>query len=323
MDPRPLFLMTEPAGFEVCYQINPWMRPDAWRAEPAARRIQAETGSAALKRALIAAGARVESLEGVRGLPDLVFAANAAVVLDGRVLLARFRHPERQGEEAVFRSAFLQLRRRGVVREVIDLPDHMFHEGAGDAIWDSGRGHFWGGFGPRSSRSALGAVRDAFGQEVAPLELASDRFYHLDTCFCPLAGGEALYYPPAFTEAALATIRERVAPDLRIEATDAEAAAFCVNAVNLGRTVIMARAPESLRAKLSERGYRLVEIDLDPFILSGGAAYCMTLRLDRTSRPATAPEHEAPASCSSSKEATRASTDETARTLARRAWAAE
>lgn len=288
MDPRPLFLMTAASGFEVCYQINPWMKPDAWRADPAACRTRAETASAALKQALVQTGARVESLEGVRGLPDLVFPANAAVVLDRTVLLARFRHPERQGEEAVFRSAFLQLKRRGLVGAVVDLPDHMFHEGAGDAIWDAGRGHFWGGFGPRSSRSALAVIRDVFGQEVAPLELASERFYHLDTCFCPLSGGEVLYYPPAFTEAALAVIRERVAPELRLEATRAEAAAFCVNAINIGRTVIMARAPASLHARLTERGYGLVEVDLDPFILSGGAAYCMTLRLDRTSRAASA-----------------------------------
>ena len=285
MHARPLFLMTEPAGFEVSYQINPWMKPDAWRADPSTLRAQAARGSAALKRALIQAGAQVETLEGVRGLPDLVFPANAAVVLDGRVLLARFRYPERQGEESVFRSAFLQLKRRGLVKEVFDLPDHLFQEGAGDAIWDAVRGCFWAGFGPRSSRGALAVIRDVFGQPVAPLELASERFYHLDTCFCPLAGGEALYYPPAFTEPALATIRARVAPELRIEATDAEAAAFCVNAVNLGRTIILARAPQSLRTKLAARGYDLVEVDLDPFILSGGAAYCMTLRLDWTSRP--------------------------------------
>jgi len=288
MDPRPLFLMTEPTGFEVCYQINPWMKPEAWRADPDACRAEAQAASATLKRALVATGARVESLEGVRGLPDLVFPANAAVVLDGRVLLARFRYPERQGEEAVFRSAFLQLKRRGLVREVVDLPDHLFHEGAGDAIWDAARGHFWGGYGPRSSRGALAVIRDLFGQEVAPLELASERFYHLDTCFCPLSGGEVLYYPPAFTDAGLAAIRERVAPDLRIEASEAEAAAFCVNAVNIGRTLIMARAPDSLRSTLTARGYALVEIGLDPFILSGGGAYCMTLRLDRTSRPTLA-----------------------------------
>jgi N-dimethylarginine dimethylaminohydrolase len=288
MDRAPLFLMTEPSDYEVCYRINPWMRPAAWRADPDACRARARVASAALKRALQDAGARVEMLEAVRGLPDLVFPANAGVVLDGRVLLGRFRRAERRGEEAVFRQAFLELQRRGIVREVRELPGDLFHEGAGDCIWDAARGCFWGGYGQRSSAGALAQIRGVFGQEVVPLELASPRFYHLDTCFCPLSGGEVLYHPPAFTPAALATIRARVAPELRIEGAGAEAAAFCINAVNLERAVIMAKAPASLRDALAARGYRLVEIDLAPFILSGGAAYCMTLRLDRTSAPAPA-----------------------------------
>jgi N-dimethylarginine dimethylaminohydrolase len=283
MIPRPRFLMTDPSGFEVSYQINPWMRPDAWRAHPAAFRERAWAGYAALKRALVAAGADVTVLPGLRGLPDLVFPANAAVVLDGRVLLARFRHPERQGEEPVFRAAFERLQRRGVVRKIVEPPQGVTQEGAGDCIWDAGRGWFWAGFGQRSSESSIDVIGETFGQPVVPLELATPAFYHLDTCFCPLSGGEVLYHPPAFTAATLQTIRDRVPAELRIEASAEEAAAFCVNAVNLDRTLIMARAPDSLRQTLTGRGYRLVEVDLDPFILSGGAAYCMTLRLDRTS----------------------------------------
>jgi N-dimethylarginine dimethylaminohydrolase len=265
----PIFLMTDPDCFDVRYRINPWMQPTAWRPEHAAA---AKTASASLKAALQAAGARVETIEAVRGLPDLVFPANAAIVLDGRVLLARFRHSERQGEEAVFRSVFARLKTRGLIQEIVDLPDGVLQEGAGDCIWDADRGLFWAGF----------------GEEVVGLELASDRFYHLDTCFCPLAGGKLLYYPAAFTPAAQAAIRERVTDDQRIEASDEEAAAFCVNAVNLDARIIMARAPASLRAKLTARGYALTELDLDPFILSGGAAYCMTLRLDRTRAPRAA-----------------------------------
>ena len=285
MDPRPHFLMTDPSCFDVCYQINPWMAPSAWRPEDLA---VAKAASASLKAALRDAGALVETVEAVRGLPDLVFPANAAVVLDGKVLLARFRHPERQGEEAVFRSAFTRLQARGVVSELVDLPEGVLQEGAGDAIWDARRTHFWVGHGQRSTKSSVGAIARTFGQEVVALELASERFYHLDTCFCPLSGGEVLYHPQAFTPASLAAIRERVAPAQRIEASAAEAAAFCVNAVNLGERLIMARAPASLSARLRDRGYRLSEIDLDPFILSGGAAYCMTLRLDRTSQTAPA-----------------------------------
>ena len=280
---RPFFLMTDPGCFDVSYRINPWMRPETWTAEKTAAACAA---SAALRAAIEAAGGHVETVGAVKGLPDLVFPANAAVVLDGKVLLARFRHPERQGEEPHFRAAFQQLKARGLVDEIVDLPEGLFHEGAGDAIWDADRRHFWCGYGPRSSQGALSAVRRTFGQEIVPLELATDRFYHLDTCFCPLAGGKVLYYPPAFTPEARATIRAKVAEADRIEASDEEAAAFCVNAVNLDSRIVMARAPESLRAKLRAKGYALTEVDLSPFILSGGAAYCMTLRLDRRSVPA-------------------------------------
>lgn len=283
MDGRPFFVMTDPGCFNVSYRINPWMNPDNWTAEQAA---QACAGSAALRQALEAAGAHVEVIGAVKGLPDLVFPANAAVVLDGKALLARFRYPERQGEEAVFRSVFQRLKARGLIHQIVDLPEGLFHEGAGDAIWDHDRRFFWAGYGPRSSRGALKVLRETFGQEVVPLELATEKFYHLDTCFCPLAGGKVLYYPPAFTPEAQATIRQRVPEAQRIEATDEEAAAFCVNAVNIGSKIVMARAPDSLRKKLRARGYTLVEVDLDPFILSGGASYCMTLRLDRTSAPA-------------------------------------
>ncbi|WP_068878407.1 MULTISPECIES: dimethylarginine dimethylaminohydrolase family protein [unclassified Phenylobacterium] len=280
---RPTFLMTDPACFDVSYRINPWMDPKVWTPAHAAAAL---AGSAALRAALLAAGAHVETIAAVKGLPDLVFPANAAVVLDGKVLLARFRYPERQGEEPILRSVFQRLKTRGLVREIVDLPEGLFHEGAGDAIWDADRRLFWCGHGPRSSRAAIPVIRRTFGHETVALELATEQFYHLDTCFCPLAGGTVLYYPAAFTPDSLAAIRARVPEAQRIEATAEEAAAFCVNAVNLGERIVMARAPDSLRAKLQDRGYTLTEVDLSPFILSGGASYCMTLRLDRASVPA-------------------------------------
>jgi N-dimethylarginine dimethylaminohydrolase len=228
-------------------------------------------------------------MEGARGLPDMVFPANAAVVLDRRALLGRFRPPERRGEEARFAAAFEALRREGILDEVARLPPGLFQEGAGDCIWDASRGHFWAGWGQRSSLAAADAVAGFFGREIVALELASPRFYHLDTCFCPLPGGEALYHPAAFTAAALADIRARVPPDRLIAASDADAAALAVNAVALGRTIVMAPPTPALRRTLEARGYRVVAIDLAPFILSGGAAFCMTLRLDLSAQPAFAP----------------------------------
>ena len=119
-----------------------------------------------------------------------------------------------------------------------------------------------------------------------PLELATERFYHLDTCFCALPGGEVLFYPPAFTADGVRAIRERVAPELLLEASDEDAARFCVNAVALDRTVVMAQAAPALRERLGAHGYAVREVELSPFILSGGGAYCMTLRLDLSTRDA-------------------------------------
>ena len=145
-----------------------------------------------------------------------------------------------------------------MVDEILSLPPNLVQEGAGDFIWDESRQIFWAGYGPRSDKAAALWMGEAFDTEIVPLELATPQFYHLDTCFCPLSGGEVLYYPPAFTKASLSSIRERVAPVALIEA-DAEAAAgFCVNAVNIGRTIIMAKAPAELarqtdRLRLSRR----------------------------------------------------------------------
>jgi N-dimethylarginine dimethylaminohydrolase len=285
MTQRPQFLMTDPGHFDVSYVINPWMRPDAWASH---RKAEAVAASAALRRAIEAAGGAVTMIPAVAGLPDLVFPANAAVVLDGKALLARFRCPERQGEQAPFRAAFERLKTQGVITEIIELPEGVDHEGAGDGLWDETRRLFWTGHGQRSHREAGDAIVAAFGQQVVALELATPQFYHLDTCFRPLSGGAVLYYPPAFTPEALAAIEAHVAPADRIIATEEDAAAFCVNAVCIGRTIVVARAPARLRQRLEARGFTLVEVDLDPFILSGGAAFCMTLRLDLTSQPALA-----------------------------------
>jgi len=284
----PTFLVVEPDHFEVSYSINPWMQPGRWRADPMGMRMAARTSFNGLTGALLGAGAAVEMLPGVPGAPDLVFPANAGVVLDGRMTLARFHFAERQVEEPVFQRAFEALRARGAIKEVVVLPEGCVQEGAGDFIWDAHRGLFWAGYGPRSNRRGLDAVAEVFARPALALELASAKFYHLDTCFCPLPGGEVLYYPPAFTPEGQRAIRNQVAEDLLIEASDEDAARFCVNAVAFEQTIIMAEAPDRLGGVLRERGYRLVEVDLKPFILSGGGAYCMTLRLDRASSPVLA-----------------------------------
>ncbi|HWE99721.1 MAG TPA: arginine deiminase-related protein [Caulobacteraceae bacterium] len=272
--------MTAPTHYDVAYQINPWMRPADWTAAPQANRLAARRAWAELKRALERAGVRVEVMEGAPGAPDLVFPANAAVVLDGHALVARFRHPERACEEPHFLAALHRLKDRGLLRSVQQIEEGCFQEGAGDCLWDATRQLFWVASGPRSTPASAPAIGAVFGRPTVHLPLATERYYHLDTCFCPLPGGEILYYPPALTAEALDALHAHTSADQRIEASDEDAAAFSVNAVCVEREIIMARPPQRLADRLCERGYRVVAVDLDPFMLSGGGAFCMTLRLD-------------------------------------------
>jgi N-dimethylarginine dimethylaminohydrolase len=281
MSQKPVILVVDPAHFDVSYVINPWMNPTAWAADPAAHRAAARASFDALCAALRQAGAEVRVIPGVPGQPDMVFPANAAVVLGGRAIAARFACAERRGEEEPYLQALRSDVAADLLHDVAIFPEGCFQEGAGDAIWDATRGLFWAGHGQRSVRAAIGELERFFARPVVPLELATPQFYHLDTCFCPLSGGEVLFYPPAFTAESLAAIHARVAPEQRLEASAEDAAAFCVNAVCIDRTVVMARAPSHVRGLLAARGYHVLDIDLDPFILSGGGAYCMTLRLDR------------------------------------------
>jgi N-dimethylarginine dimethylaminohydrolase len=215
----------------------------------------------------------------------MVFTANAAVVLDRKVLLARFLCPERQGEEVHNRAWFDALRARGLVDEVVEPPADLTFEGAGDAIWDARRALMWTGHGQRSSRAMHAVIEQLFGVPTVPLELVDPRFYHLDTCFCVLSGGEILWYPPAFSSEAAQTVRRIAGSANLIEATDEDALHLGVNSVCLGHDVVMCHASAATRAALTARGYTVHVVPLDSFNRSGGAAYCLTLRLDNTSRP--------------------------------------
>jgi N-dimethylarginine dimethylaminohydrolase len=111
----PRLLMCPPQHFAVTYSINPWMDPAKWADDGAALQARAAQQWMALHAALLEAGAMIETVPPLEGAPDLVFTANAAVVLDGTALLARFRHPERQCEEPVFAAAFRALAERGLI----------------------------------------------------------------------------------------------------------------------------------------------------------------------------------------------------------------
>jgi ornithine aminotransferase len=283
----PRLMMSAPDHFEVSYRINPWMDPALWKDSAEHLRRQAGQGWMALKDVYEHLGARVEVQASQPGLPDLVFTANAALVLDRTALLARFRHPERREELSHDRAFFETLRARGLIDSIVETPEDLHFEGAGDAIWDSGRGVIWTGWGQRSSRPMAGVISRLFSVPTVPLELVDPRFYHLDTCLCVLSGGDIVYYPAAFSKQARETIVDLVDPNRLIEASAADAEHLAVNSVCLGKQVVMCHASDALHGALTERGYQVSVVPLDSFNRSGGSAFCLTLRLDHTSRSST------------------------------------
>lgn len=264
--PQPRILMCPPDHYGIEYEINPWMN----RSLGAVRELAFRQWKA-LHMTLVELGVTVELLGPQPALPDLVFTANAGLVFGRTFLSSRFRHEVRARESPFFDTWFAA---NGFTVE--HLPEGMYHEGAGDALFCGDT--LFAGYRTRSDAAAHQWVGQHLGIRVLPLELVNPRFYHLDTCFCPLAPGEAIYFPDAFDAYGQRVLTNQV-PKL-IPVREEEAARFGCNAVVVGKTVIHNSRCPQLEADLAAAGYRPVEVELDEFLKAGGSAKCLTLRLD-------------------------------------------
>ncbi|HWC50187.1 MAG TPA: arginine deiminase-related protein [Nitrospira sp.] len=262
-------LVCPPDYFSIDYEINPWMhRSNVVNPDLAVR--QWHSLMEVLEREV---GAMLERMAPVPGLPDLVFTANAGVVVGRKAVPSRFRYPERQREEAHFEGWF---REHGY--EIVTLESEMYFEGAGDLLGFPD--NWFGGYRQRSDIRAFPILSEIFQHEILPVELVDGRFYHLDTCFCPLSGGELLYFPAAFDRYGQAAIAERIAAARRLAVPESEALKFACNAVCVGKHVVLpAGCPETMKW-LEMRGYEPHPVPLDEFMKSGGSAKCLTLALD-------------------------------------------
>jgi ornithine--oxo-acid transaminase len=225
--------------------------------------------------------AEVELVEPQPGSPDMVFTANAGLLFvnefgEPQVALSSFFHPERQGEEPHFRRWF-QDNGYSVLQISRDSP----FEGEGDALFSVDGNRLWVGFGPRTLESSHQILRSAWPVEVVGLELIDPRFYHLDTCFAPLEGGFVMYFPQAFSSASLRAIEAYYPVEKRIVVAEADAVRFACNAVNVGRAIILNCIGEELVSRLEEHGFEVVQVQLSEFMLAGGAAKCLVMKLDR------------------------------------------
>jgi N-dimethylarginine dimethylaminohydrolase len=266
MQPSPHILMCPPDYYGIEYEINPWM--NRRRAVDRALAVQQWQH---LRDLLENAGATVSCLHPVRGLPDLVFTANAGLVCGDMTILSRFRHSERQREEPQFRRWFSDHGFR-----VYGLKAQASFEGAGDALFCGDT--LFAGYRIRSDVQAHQELGEVLGCRVVPLELVHPRYYHLDTCFCPLTSDAAIYYAGAFDEYGRRVLHQWI-PDL-IGVSSREARRWACNAVVVAKTVVTGSGCPELHRQLRDRGFTAYETPLDEFIKSGGSAKCLTLRMD-------------------------------------------
>ena len=266
---KPTFLMCPPTLYDVNYVINPWMVGNVNRSS----RQRAADQWRVLHNA-VAKKAEVLLVEPQPGSPDMVFTANAGLVFDGTVALSSFYHPERQGEEPHFRRWFQE---SGFA--ICDVPRRTPFEGEGDALFEADGSRLWAGHGPRTNEKSLRQLTDLWNIEVIPLRLVDPRFYHLDTCFCPLSNGEVMYYPAAFDPESQKRIQDRYPKAKRICVSEADALCFACNAINIGRNILLNRISTDLSTELQSLGYQVIEIELTEFLKAGGAAKCLVLRL--------------------------------------------
>ena len=264
----PRFLMCSPGFFGVDYVINPWMRGHVGDVDRDLARRQWDGLVATLTGPM---GAEVVLVPPRPGLPDMVFAANAAVLRGDLAVPARFRFPERQGEEPFFARWFAENGYR-----VAPVDDHQ--EGAGDFLFLGET--LFGAYGFRTDASAHAPVARALGVDVVSLALVDPRFYHLDTCFCPLPGGRLLWYPPAFSPEARAAVEARVPAEDRWAVGEEDAAGFACNAVAVEGHVVANALGDATQDWLRERGFTAHVVPLGEFMKAGGGAKCLTLRLD-------------------------------------------
>jgi N-dimethylarginine dimethylaminohydrolase len=257
------YAMTAPTFFAVEYAINPWMDPTT-TVDTHVALDQWET----LRRTYKELGHTVELIEPVEGLPDMVYAANGGMVVNGKAVVARFAYPQRAGEAAAYAE---WMSRHGYE------PTHTRHvnEGQGDLLVIGPI--VLAGYGFRTDRRAHDEIAAIVGMPVESLELVDPRFYHLDTALAVLDDRTVAFYPPAFSGASRDRLR-RLFPDA-IEVGAADANAFGLNAVSDGRHVVLPAAAVEFAGQLRAAGFEPIGVDLSELFKGGGSVKCCTLEV--------------------------------------------
>ncbi|HLI95160.1 MAG TPA: arginine deiminase-related protein [Candidatus Baltobacteraceae bacterium] len=268
-------LLAHPQFFEVRDTKNPFMAGHIGTVD----RRKAITQWEALRDTFELCGMKTHVLDPLPECEDMVFTANPSFNgrgPDGRRICvpSRMAFASRQPEVEAHRRWFAN---SGYA--IAELPETVSaFEGGGDAIWHPGRAIIWAASGPRSVQAAHEALSAIFDVPVFSLQLVDPRFYHLDTCFCPVNQRTAIIFSKAFSDASLPLIYH-IFQDV-IDVDEAEAEHFACNATALfGNTVVIQDGANRTIAQLAKRGIGARTVDTREFMKSGGSVFCMKAEL--------------------------------------------
>ena len=274
MRPQPRrVLMVDPEYFDVAYAINPHMEGQIGKVD----RKKARTQWEALKGAYEKIGLNVVVLPAVKGLPDMVFAANQSFPFLGprgekNVFLSQMATKEREPEVAYFEQWY---RKEGYAVHVLQTSAPF--EGMGDLVWHPDQKMLWGGFGFRTDAQVYEEIGQTGEVPVQGLKLVNPDFYHLDTCLAPLRDGVALYYPKAFDASGLKLLKTHFNDLIEVPKNEALQGFACNGHCPDGRHVLLQKGSAVTCRSLRARGFEPVELETSEFLKSGGSVFCLKM----------------------------------------------
>ncbi len=276
--------MVTPEFFDVEYAINPYMTSSDGQLHKIDR-LKAQSQWNELRNAYSKLGYAVDVLPGVKGLPDMVFAANQSFPFwdhkkeQPSVIISSMRSEFRKNEVSYFEKYYSENK-----YTIYHLPLDKFgeksgqaFEGNGDALIRPGRKQIFGGYGFRTDKNVYNEIQRITNYEIFLLELKKEHFYHLDTCLSFLDENTIAIVPEAFTSDDLRSLKNKFANIIEIDIDEAKnnfaGNCHCPD----GKNVILQSGSEKLIKSLHNHGFKTIEVDTSEFMKSGGSVFCMKM----------------------------------------------
>jgi len=258
------FLLCSPDYFVINYSINPWMNG------PSIDLNRAKSQWESLRDTIISLGAKVEIISPVNGLPDMVFTANAGMVIGNKFVVSSMKHKERKGESQYFRKWFIDKK-----YSVVDIVPGLTFEGCGDGIFYNNS--LIGGYGYRTDLKALEIIASKTKINLHSLKLKDPKFYHLDTCFCVVSKDKAIYYPDAFEHGEIKKL-EKIIDLIPVSKNDAELF-MCNSMLVNGILLIPSKQSDVAKILRNKYGIKTCTVNVSEFLKSGGSIQCLSLKI--------------------------------------------